>query len=543
MSDFLKFIEEDIAAKKTLLSTMPTKTKTNIKKYNEKIDLFSTNYNEYKKLVKTYLVVKSKSFDIDIPKKNAEDLTDEIHRLEHIRFLLNPTNTFFEKMGFDNLLFDIKNYSDFNFEAMNEIINEFINKFELVGVNLSHDDFNYTYYVREYMLSFLEIRNMNTKDYNSLSKSFEKIYWENPEIIEHVELSFRKLIKKYRKKFETYITNLQKETMWKNNVASYKESTEKLKVAYAELERANKENISDIINLAKRGKIDITNFFKDNKVRELNYKSLMIETLDFNDSEANERFHKGIEKLRTNIEEYQKLCKFIPVFTEFKTAYGNDIVESGKNTSKGGTSNKLKVIEAKINDRESRLEKINKKTIIQEFGFFKRNKNISNKQQKVDSIVLAKELYNLYKVYDEERFKEKILTTVNNFVTIPELLHLYYSYDFFKKKVIKKVFKLSSYDDILKYSEEFDLFSMNPNNVIINGVSVFEENTISKIIINKYRLDNINISEESLEVDNLNTLLNQIQFILRANEIERSETTVEKIWFMVEVEKIIELEK
>ena len=36
----LKFIEEDIAAKKTLLSTMPTKTKTNIKKYNEKIDLF-----------------------------------------------------------------------------------------------------------------------------------------------------------------------------------------------------------------------------------------------------------------------------------------------------------------------------------------------------------------------------------------------------------------------------------------------------------------------------------------------------------------------
>ena len=103
---------------------------------------------------------------------------------------------------------------------------------------------------------------MNTKDYNSLSKSFEKIYWENPEIIEHVELSFRKLIKKYRKKFETYITNLQKETMWKNNVASYKESTEKLKVAYAELERANKENISDIINLAKRGKIDITNFSK-----------------------------------------------------------------------------------------------------------------------------------------------------------------------------------------------------------------------------------------------------------------------------------------
>ena len=79
---------------------------------------------------------------------------------------------------------------------------------------------------------------------------------------------------------------------------------------------------------------------------------------------------------------------------------------------------------------------------------------------------------------------------------------------------------------------------MNPNNVIINGVSVFEENTISKIIINKYRLDNINISEESLEVDNLNTLLNQIQFILRANEIERSETTVEKFGLWLKLKKL-----
>ena len=68
MSNFLKFIEEDITAKKTLLSTMPTKTKRDIKKYNEKITDMINKYNEYEGSVKKYLDTKSRSFNIK--KKN-----------------------------------------------------------------------------------------------------------------------------------------------------------------------------------------------------------------------------------------------------------------------------------------------------------------------------------------------------------------------------------------------------------------------------------------------------------------------------------------
>lgn len=79
---------------------------------------------------------------------------------------------------------------------------------------------------------------------------------------------------------------------------------------------------------------------------------------------------------------------------------------------------------------------------------------------------------------------------------------------------------------------------MNPNNVVVNGVSIFEDNNISQVIINKYRLDNINLTSDDLEENELNSLIEKIDFVLRVNEIENSETTVEKIWFMSQVEKI-----
>ena len=80
---------------------------------------------------------------------------------------------------------------------------------------------------------------------------------------------------------------------------------------------------------------------------------------------------------------------------------------------------------------------------------------------------------------------------------------------------------------------------MNPTNIIITGVPIFSSNNIAKTISNKYRLNSINISEDDLNEDNLKSLLNKILLILRVNKIEKSDTTIEKIWFIVQVEKIV----
>ena len=44
MNNFYNFIDKDIANKKTLIQTLPIKTKTNIKKFNETIEAFEVKY-------------------------------------------------------------------------------------------------------------------------------------------------------------------------------------------------------------------------------------------------------------------------------------------------------------------------------------------------------------------------------------------------------------------------------------------------------------------------------------------------------------------
>ena len=168
MNNFLEFINKDIEAKKTLISTMPTKTKTNKKKFNETIDDIIERYDEYKTSTRNYLNAKAKSFEVK-ESTDIDKLTEKLETLENVKFLLNPTNTYVEKMCFDDLLYQINNYDTFNFKSLNEIINGLLDKFEQAGIHLESDDFNYTCYVHEYMTAFLDVPHKHTKSYDKLS--------------------------------------------------------------------------------------------------------------------------------------------------------------------------------------------------------------------------------------------------------------------------------------------------------------------------------------------------------------------------------------
>lgn len=543
MINFLKFIDEDIEMKTTLISTMPTNTKRDIKKYNEKVDSITEKYVDYKAAVKKYIDTKSKSFNVKDSDKSLEKLNKNVAELEHVRFILNPTNTFNEKIGFDNLLYEMSNYYNFNFDSLNEVISQFLTKFESADIKLKSDDFDYTCYVHEYMTCFLEEKSSKEGNCDKLSEVFERIYWVNPEIIQHIELNFRKLINKYEKKFVDYINKLQKKVMIENSVTSYQDCLDKLKIAYNQLNEVDSESIADIIKLAKSGAIDMNNYFEDSKTRIGAYNSLMINSSNITDKVFMNKFYDILRKLKNNVEEYNNYIKFTPLIENFRKEYEKqiskvEVAPSKGNTDKNNPNKTLKDTQTKISLKESQLEKMNKKIFGGEPILFDFTKGGAVKKLKIDSIKIAKELYDLYKIHEQEYFKEKVMEVLNDSLTVSDLLHLYYSFDYFKKMAIQKAFNTTVHEEIVKYSEEFDLFAMNPTNIIVNGVAIFEETNISRIIMNKYRLDNINLNEDNLNPDELETLLNKILFLLRVNEIEKSSTTVEKIWFMAQVEKI-----
>ena len=533
MLNFNEFIQKDITAKKTLISTLPTKTKANKKKFNTSIDTIEEKYNEYKTSVRNYLLAKARSFNVKEEENNVDKLNEEVVSLEHVRFLLNPSNTYFEKMGFDTLLYQLNNYYIFNFSSLNDIINSFLDKFESVGIKLTGDDFNYTCYVHEYMSSFLEVRYKKNKKYDKVSEIFEQIYWVNPDIIAHIELNFRRLIRENAKHFSNYILKLQKDVMYRNNITNYVGCMEKLKSAYIELSISNKEGLYEIVDMAKTNAFDINQYLDNSKVRKAAFESLIPNTVDYKDINSMNKVCISLEKLKSNIEEYDRYLEFTPLFDSFKEEY-QALKDTNNKEYKG-----LKTVEEQIATKEKELDKLNRKIFGGRPGFFEFKSDNDLKHLKIDSVRKAKELYELYKEYDKEYFKERVLSILNSSITVADVLNLYYSFDYFKKLAIQKVYKITEYEEIIKYSNNFDLYAMDPTNIIITGVPIFEETDIPRIIANKYRLNNIIINENDLQPENLKPLLNKILLILRVNKIENSSSSIDKIWFMVQVEKLM----
>lgn len=533
MTNFLQYIEEDIQSKKLLFSTMPVNTKTNKRKYNAKIDEVNNTYIEYHKAIKKYIELKSKSFNV-IDSRNTAELSDKIAALENIRFILNPLNTYFEKMGFDTLFYQLTNSQDFNFITLNNIFNEFINKFEMVDIRLTKKDFDYTYYVNEFMSAFLHMKKIGEKNSDKLTEIFEKLYWENPEIISQIELNFRKLIRKNEKKFIGYVNQLKSELIKKDNI-DYKSCLNQLTILYQEMNQIGNENITDIIELAKSGGFDVNHLFEDSKVRTSTYNSLMLETLNVENETIMNKFYESLARLKDNVEEYGNYVKFSPLINDFKL---NFMKKSNLEINKNDLNKQYKELESQINKNENKLVKINKKIFGKTNKFFT-PKDAELKDLKFESVRLAKELYILYQKVNQEYFKVKVLNVISNNFSIKDLFNLYYSFDYYKKEVIKKSYEINSYEELIEYSDSFDLFTMDLTSVIVCPANAYDEASIARVIMNKYRLLNINVINEDLFPENIEGLLERINLILRIKEIEKSHITVEKLWFMVQVNKFL----
>ena len=137
MENFLDFIKGDIESKTTFLDSQPVNTKTNIKKFNENVDVILEKYNSYKTSVKKYLDIKSETLCVPKENKNLDELEREVNDARYVLTILNPVNTFFEKLGFDKILYKMNHYSEYNFKSLNEIIEMFVSKFEEIKTSLS----------------------------------------------------------------------------------------------------------------------------------------------------------------------------------------------------------------------------------------------------------------------------------------------------------------------------------------------------------------------------------------------------------------------
>ncbi len=278
--------------------------------------------------------------------------------------------------------------------------------------------------------------------------------------------------------------------------------------------------------MAINGSFDISQYLETSKFRQSAYQSFISPNIDVNSKEEMDGICATLNKLRCNLKEYSAYLEIEPMVKQFKNDYAKLANDAKPNYDD------LKPVNILIKKKETELERLNKKIA----------KKPNDRALKLEAVGQAKKLYTLYETYDSEYLKAKVLSVLNINMTISEVLDFYFSFDNFKKNTIQKVFNLNSYNQVLEKSDLFDTFVKDPTNIISRGISVFEETNIPRIIANKYKLNNIQISEEDITKENIGGLNNKIALIERINKINNSSTSVEKIWFLTKSKKILDQE-
>lgn len=540
MNNFLNFIIDDIAAKKELLSSMPQKDLKDKTKINNRIKEIKIQYLQYKDSILKFMdksAGKIVPIDENYDYTKIKNLEKNIKELEEDMYILNPLNSFVEKMKFSKYLYIFENYADFTFDFINDMLLAILNKYDEAGITIKPNQFYYNTYVHDYMTDFLKLKNKGVTEFDELLPKFEEYYWHNPDLILHIGLNFSSISYKNREKLKRILHRNQREVMKKHNVSSFEECTKKLKEAYLILNNTKKETIIEIYDKALNGEIDIKNYLKDSKVKKEIYNLLVIDPIEEGNKQAIESFFGDLEKLKIDLEQYIQYQEIMPLIDVFKEEYKKfEEAKNGKfdknsvkklNTALEETEKKVGALMDKYYSASSKLlRKINDK-----------------KDARFKAVEYSNKINEIYSELRQDYYYYSILPLINEQTTVKDVLYIYYTNDYYKKKCINLAYQNKiSYKDLEKRCEEFDSFAIDPTHDLLNSVQIYKELDLKKVIVTKHRLNNINITIDDLEFEEAKNLLDKVNLLLRDRIINQSNITAEDIYFVTKKNAIFQKE-
>lgn len=519
--NFREYILSDIEEKKQFLTTLPQNTKVRRDKYRKTISDMISTYEDHKKMIANFMNYK---FDKLLPvsnERNIEDKCKELIKLKRLLMLGNPNTSYFERLGFDTVLYELMHYYDYSLVKVNDIIDHFIKKFNAAGVSVTLNDFRISYFSYMYMFYHFESK---TND----NKLFESVFWLNQKVIEYIIISFRVLLKKHAKRLDVYAKKYFKDKLKEYGFKNYDD----VKLAYVkvkkEIELINEEDESDIINLCLEKKVDITSLVKGSQVRDSDYDYFLIEKIDLDDEALLKNFIGDIKNMRYNLEEYNAYLANTELIVYFKDKYSSKV-----GNKVNGSKNALKLKEKEIDDLLKKISKdsvglFNTKSVsMAKLEELKNTDNIFNQQKLLDDV------YKKYIEYNEIYFDDKVEDALKENMSVGDVFELFESYPYFERRVMKKLFELTSESEIDEHIEVIREFIYNPNRKIIDMIPIFVERNIPQQLMNAFRFENLNVNMDSFEEINLKVLFEKSERILRGIKVDKFNLTVEEIQFLV----------
>lgn len=510
-----------IDAEKEVLSSMPLKTKKNKKNYLDTINTLLKKYQNEEKEIKQEITKRyQKVKDIsENPKINELNL--QISSINSDLYLINEYLTSFEKLGLDRVIYGLNHFYKENLIRVNKLVLKAINIFKEAGINLTPAYFDYSHYTYDYMLVFFKEMDKDLKS-DLIKDTFESIYWKCPDIITHLDLNIRYLYYLNKEQIDKYFSNKKKELLLK-----YGKNEEQIMNEYYSLLVRKDEYLSicghNILKdfMMKKKNIADFEYSKINK----DYEKLI------NDPEYLknnlESINENINKLDHSLYEYQNYLTFKFIIDDLKLKF----------KEKDSYKNKLKDALKEITKDENNLRKLN-------FKIFKLKNSKSNKKDNIELLLSQANnmIVNLKTKYDNLEkisFNDRVLNTLNSNSNYLDALKLALSDYSYLTSLIESNDDSLIEDEVKLKVYKLQTFVNCPYNMIINNIFIEDEKDVSNIIADRYRLLNMDITNDKLLFQNIDDLIVVAKNITFYNNILKSNIKIEQIFFAIKAKEIL----
>ncbi len=484
---------------KELLSVLPRNNIKNSKKYYDKALGIKNEVVKYKeKLIEEIALRVSKIEAASVD----EDYDEKLKTYKENLRIVNDYNDCYEKSYLDIILKNISKYYDKNLYKVNYDIYLAKKTFKNIGIDLSSEDFIFGKESHEYMKVFFEENDINSP---RLKEIFDNLYWKSPNFILYICINFKHLYYKNIKKFRDYY-QAKKTELYNGDSNQYIKD-------YYSFQKKHNEYINN-------SPFIIQNKFIDEKLDIKEFSNIKIDNLK-KDLIIDE-FYKDEENfinLEYTLKEYRYYIRYKYIVEEMIKIFKEGI---GKKEIK----NLLK----SINKKEKKIISFNSKATHR--GFFRKD-NSHKYYIKINAIL--DELNLDYIKLEDLRFKKVIANNITDSSSYLDLLKIVNAFKNSLVNIIKKSNEEKLTSDELSEIEDF-IYS--PYNTIVNNLLILEEKDVLDVILDKYKLMNINLNEDTLK-DNLDGFIKTVETINISNYIKNNNMEYDDLLFLVEAKKIL----
>lgn len=505
--------------------------KSAVKERNEYVEEQIKKFDKYQVEVYRLLKLRVNSLLPSDKSNHYDSLKKNIEKEKQIIVFNNSDYSIDFKLGIFKLISSIDINDDVSLNAINNTFLNIIKIFEDASIKLTISDFTYSMFTEKYMHVFLDNIEKNNRFEEVMKKCFDSIYWECPNIIKHLKLNFWSLLEKYEEKLKIYTDTvsyqlLQKTGYDKNSlIDKYLGNVNKYNL---EVSRDEFYNLDSFLSKKK----NVLDYLDDSATRVKNLDQFVIDG-EFKDIEDSSKFYDNMVELAHTLSVLKLYYRYEFIIKDIQDKY------SKKDANKSVFSNKLKEVKTEEGKRKKIYNDYLKACGKNLFHKVNEEKIKSNKLAINEEILKLDTLYN--ELHDLE-IVELINKKVNSTDSLYDLFSLSYESYYYLEKMFNEHFKDS---DDYSFEEElnkyFD-FIYSPYNDFLKKINGFSMVDVSSVITDKYRLLGINVTNDNISVDNLDSFMDSVNYVKFIDDILKGDLSFDDINVIVKFREFESIE-